>query len=288
MNPKTKNLLVRTVVGAVYVALMIAGVFVFPLMAVLLCAVACVCLYEFMSLTSGPSDKVSFGFLTAVTLTQFSLILQFGIRKSSFFYNAAINTLTNFVVMIPAMLMLLLVLLAIVELFRKRPMPLEHIGASIFSYVWIVIPLGFLAVMTRLSPQIVLAFFLMVWAYDTFAYLGGSLYGRNKMCVHISPKKTWEGSVTGLFFTIVMAIILPSIRFFGQLHAPLWQWVVLAIIVVVVGTCGDLLESLFKRQADVKDSGKIMPGHGGMLDRFDSMLLAAVPALLYALLVMVF
>lgn len=288
MNPKTKNLLVRTVVGAVYVALMIAGVFVFPLMAVLLCAVACVCLYEFMSLTSGPSDKVSFGFLTAVTLTQFSLILQFGIRKSSFFYNAAINTLTNFVVMIPAMLMLLLVLLAIVELFRKRPMPLEHIGASVFSYVWIVIPLGFLAVMTRLSPQIVLAFFLMVWAYDTFAYLGGSLYGRNKMCVHISPKKTWEGSVTGLFFTIVMAIILPSIRFFGQLHASLWQWVVLAIIVVVVGTCGDLLESLFKRRADVKDSGKIMPGHGGMLDRFDSMLLAAVPALLYALLVMVF
>jgi len=287
MNPRTKNLLVRTLAGAVYIALMITAVFVFPMMPVLLCLVACIGIFELSKLTSGPTDHVSRIVLSAATIAQFALILQYGVQKSTFFYNAPTITLTGFLFSIPIILICIGLLTTISELFRQRPLPVEHIGTALFGYFWIILPLGFVAVMTRICPQVVFAFFLLLWAYDTFAYLGGSMYGRNKMCPHISPKKTWEGTITGLVLTIVMAMVLPSIPYFSHLHAPLWKWALYAIIIVVFATFGDLLESVFKRRADVKDSGHIMPGHGGILDRFDSMLLAALPALIYALFVMV-
>ncbi len=284
---KTKNLLVRTVVGAVYVALMIAGVFIFPLMDVVLCAVACIAIFECMRLVSGPSDRLSMAFLIIAAVVQFALILYYGLRKSSFFYNAEVVTLLVFGVSTLITVATLVLLLSTTELFRQRPAALEHLSVPVFAYSWIILPLAFMAVMTRISPQVVFAFLLMIWAYDTFAYLGGTLYGRNKMCEHISPKKTWEGTVTGLIMAIVVAIVLPSIPFFGHMHVALWKWVVFAVLVVLFGTVGDLLESLFKRRAGVKDSGNIMPGHGGMLDRFDSILMAAVPSLLFALFMMI-
>lgn len=287
MNQKTKNLLVRTIFGAIYVALMIAGIYVFPLMAVLMGLVACVSIVEFSRLTSGPVDKVSRVVLLAVAIAQFVVILYYGSQKNTFFYNAPIMTLSSFVISIPIMLLVTGLVPSVVELFRGRPIPVEHLGTSTYAYFWIVMPLAFIAVMTKVCPQVVFAFFLIIWAYDTFAYLGGSLYGRNKMCERISPKKTWEGTATGVVMAVVFAVVLPSIHYFGKLHAPLWMWVVFAFIAVLFGTLGDLLESLFKRRADVKDSGRIMPGHGGALDRFDSMLFAALPALLFALFVMV-
>lgn len=287
MNTKTKNLIVRTIAGAVYIALMIAGVFIFPLMTVLLCLIASIGVLECSRLTSGPADRLSQVLLVAAAVAQFAVILGYGLRKSTFFYNASVNTLIMFCVVALLILVGLVLVLSMTELFRHRPVPMEHLGSTLFMYAWIVFPLGFLAVMTRICPPVVFAFLLMIWAYDTFAYLGGSMYGRNKMCEHISPKKTWEGTVTGLIMTIVMAIILPSIPYFGHLHVALWKWVIMAIIVVVSGTAGDLLESLFKRNAGVKDSGSIMPGHGGILDRFDSILMAAMPSLLFALFVMI-
>ena len=287
MNPKTKNLLVRTLAGAVYIALMITAIFVFPMMPILLCLAACVGIFELSKLTSGPTDHLERIVLSAAAIAQFALILQYGVQKNTFFYNAATYTLTGFLFSIPLILMCIGLLMTIAELFRSRPLSVEHIGTALFGYFWIILPLGFVAVMTRICPQVVFAFFLMIWAYDTFAYLGGSLYGRNKMCERISPKKTWEGTVTGLVLTIVMAMVLPSIPYFAQVHAALWKWAVFAIVTVVFATFGDLVESVFKRRADVKDSGHIMPGHGGILDRFDSMLLSALPALIYALFVMI-
>jgi len=266
---------------------MITGVFVFPVMDVLLCAVACIAIFECMRLATGPSDRLSLALLMTVAVVQFALILYYGLRRSSFFYNAEVVTLLVFGVSSLLIIAALMLVLSTSELFRRRPASLEHLAIPIFAYVWIVIPLAFMTVMTRISPQVVFALMLMIWVYDTFAYLGGTLYGRNKMCEHISPKKTWEGTVTGLVMTIVLAIILPSIPYFGYMHVALWKWVAFAFIVVLFGTVGDLLESLLKRRAGLKDSGNIMPGHGGMLDRFDSMLLAAVPSLLFALFMMI-
>lgn len=287
MKLQTKNLLVRTVAGAVYVSLMVAGVFIFPLMDVLMLLVACLSVFEFSKMASGPVDRPMEGLLVAGAVVLFGMILFYGMEPDSFLMNASTLTMVLFYLSIPVLLMVLLPVVAIFELFRRRPMPVEQIGRVVMGLLWIIVPLGSLTVFSQFCPVLALAFLLMIWAYDTFAYLGGSLYGRNKMCEHISPKKTWEGTMTGVVMTIVLAMVLPSIPFFGSMGIAIWKWVVYALIIVVFGTFGDLLESLFKRHAGLKDSGRVIPGHGGVLDRFDSILFAAVPAFLFAVFVMI-
>jgi phosphatidate cytidylyltransferase len=151
----------------------------------------------------------------------------------------------------------------------------------VWGILWIVIPLAAISTLSYVRPSDALAFFVLVWANDTFAYLGGTMLGKHKMCPHISPGKTWEGTVIGCMMTLVLAWFLSLIPYFGALRESHWDWILFALIIVVFGTCGDLVESLFKRNAGVKDSGNIMPGHGGILDRFDSLLFAAIPALIY-------
>ncbi len=279
MPQKRKNLLVRTVTGAVYIALMIAGVFCYPLMAVLMCVLACLAIREFSGLTSGPVDRLAYLLLTAVASTQFIVLLIYGVSSTC---NTGFGGMRLLLVLMPLLLLFSFVFMSITELFRNRPCPIEHIGQAIFGLCWIVFPLGILTLCSLFAEQLILAFFLVVWCYDTFAYLGGSLYGKTKMCKRISPKKTWEGAVTGLLAAVILAVTLPVIPFFGQLHIATGKWVVFSLITVVFATFGDLLESCFKRRADVKDSSHILPGHGGILDRLDSMLFSAIPAILFA------
>lgn len=287
MPPKRKNLLVRTATGAVYIALMIAGVFCYPLMAVLMCVLACLAIREFMGLTSGPADQIANILLTVVAATQFIVLLIYGVTSSNPIGLFEMIRWSKILLMLmPLLLLFTIVAMSITELFRNRPCPIEHIGQALFGLCWIVFPLGILTFCTSFAKQFILAFFLVIWCYDTFAYLGGSLYGKTKMCQRISPKKTWEGTVTGLLAAVILAIVLPSIPFFGHLHIATGKWVVFALIAVVFGTFGDLLESCFKRRADVKDSSHILPGHGGILDRLDSMLFSAIPAILFAYFVM--
>jgi phosphatidate cytidylyltransferase len=124
------------------------------------------------------------------------------------------------------------------------------------------------------GPQhygIVLGFFLLIWLNDTGAYFIGSLIGKHKLFERISPGKTWEGSAGGTLFALLTAWGLSYI--FPQIDRT--HWLILAIITVVTGTLGDLVESMLKRSLGIKDSGNILPGHGGMLDRFDAVLLSA-------------
>ena len=118
---------------------------------------------------------------------------------------------------------------------------------------------------------------------DTAAYVFGSLFGKHKLAPNISPGKTWEGFLCSCVFTVGLSIGLSYIPFFEQAGMPLWGWIVFALIIQVFGLMGDLTESLFKRKAGVKDSGNIIPGHGGVLDRVDSILFATIPAYLFAL-----
>ncbi len=127
----------------------------------------------------------------------------------------------------------------------------------------------------------VLGIILLIWASDVFAYLVGSLIGKNKLYERISPGKTWEGTIGATILTIGCAFIIA--HFYTEL--PLKHWIVISVIVSVFGTIGDLVESMLKRQAGVKDSGKIMPGHGGILDRFDSLLF--VSPFIYAYLTLI-
>ncbi|MBK6281354.1 MAG: phosphatidate cytidylyltransferase [Draconibacterium sp.] len=113
--------------------------------------------------------------------------------------------------------------------------------------------------------------FFIIWIYDSMAYVFGSMLGKHKICVRISPKKSWEGLIGGTVFAVITGIV--NSLFFDELS--LINWVVVALLIVAFGTSGDFFESKLKREAGVKDSGNILPGHGGMLDRFDTMLFAA-------------
>jgi len=121
------------------------------------------------------------------------------------------------------------------------------------------------------DPLPILGIIFLIWSNDTFAYLGGSLYGKNKMIERVSPGKTWEGTLTGIVITFALSFL------FDTLICPLpgYLWLILGICVPILATIGDLIESKLKREAGVKDSGSIMPGHGGILDRFDSLIFVA-------------
>ncbi|MCD8293143.1 MAG: phosphatidate cytidylyltransferase, partial [Prevotellaceae bacterium] len=127
------------------------------------------------------------------------------------------------------------------------------------------------------NPILPLSVFIFIWLSDSGAYCIGTLLGRHRLFPSISPKKSWEGSIGGAVCAVIASFMLA--HFFPFL--PLWQWVGLAIVVVVFGTWGDLTESLLKRRLGIKDSGTILPGHGGMLDRFDSSLMAIPAAVVY-------
>ncbi len=281
MNPKTKNLLIRTLSGAVFVALMIAATFFPVAMVVLMMTVAIIGIREFSELTSGPEDQLSQFLLILSTMVLFLMMPFQMVEMSS--WTSAIGPFFTFLLVFPIVMIAYTGIMATAELFRKRPCPIEQIGKGIFGMIWIVLPLGMMVAMTFASPKVVLAFMLLIWGNDTFAYLGGSLYGKHKLFVRVSPKKTWEGTLTGAFMTIVLAVILHKIPFFTAQSCltDMSEWIFFAILTVLFGTVGDLLESLFKRNAGVKDSGNILPGHGGILDRFDSMLFSAVPVFLF-------
>jgi len=148
-------------------------------------------------------------------------------------------------------------------------------AVDIAGIAFVVLPLALLNIL--LNPfgipdyhtaWFVLGMFVILWTHDTFAYLCGSLFGKHPLYRKISPKKTWEGSIGGFGFALVSAYIISI--FLPELE--LWQWLAIAFVIAVFGTIGDLIESLLKRRASVKDSGKLLPGHGGILDRFDSVL----------------
>jgi phosphatidate cytidylyltransferase len=159
----------------------------------------------------------------------------------------------------------------LMELWRKKEQPLINIGITIFGFIYVAVPILLalrLHAMTASSFTFPLlaGMFLLIWTNDTFAFLSGKLFGKTKLFERISPKKTWEGTVGGLILTGIMAMVISQLLD----KENMFFWIVSAIIIVPAAIFGDLLESLFKRSVNVKDSGNIMPGHGGILDRFDA------------------
>ncbi len=163
-----------------------------------------------------------------------------------------------------------------VEIFRQPRPSWMQIAAGFSALIYIAIPFGIMNSLFWVAngninfPWILLALFILVWANDVFAYLVGSTMGRHKLYEKLSPKKTWEGSIGGFLFTLVFAWIFS--RFASNLDVAHWLW--LGVIVSVAANLGDLAESLLKRNAGVKDSGTVFPGHGGVLDRFDAVIFA--------------
>ena len=180
----------------------------------------------------------------------------------------------------------LLPTLFVCELFRRSATPLANLGATLLGVLYVAVPLSLLLYVPVLAgdgvwrPETVLCYIFIIWANDVFAYLVGMTFGRHRLCERLSPKKSWEGFFGGLAGAVATGLAAAY-----ALDANYWVWGGLALVAALSGVAGDLVESMFKREAGVKDSGQVIPGHGGVLDRFDALLLSAPYVFLYLLLV---
>jgi len=172
--------------------------------------------------------------------------------------------------------------------FIKRDQLVHSLIITISGLIYILLPLSLIPFVSQnqltgfaYDPEILIGILFIIWTYDTGAYISGILLGKHKMAPSISPKKSWEGFFGGMVFAVLMGFLYASFTTMLSLA----DWVILSFIIVLTGTAGDLFESLLKREAGVKDSGKIMPGHGGILDRFDSLLLIIPFVFLYIYLI---
>lgn len=183
--------------------------------------------------------------------------------------------LGNLLLLIPTIFIIFLI-----ELYRNKKLPILNIAVTILGIVYVAVPITLLHELAyfnatsfgnEYSYEIIIGYFFVLWANDTGAYFVGRSLGKHKLFERISPKKTWEGSVGGAVFGLLVgylnAMIFPSVS--------LSLWLAIAAIVVVFGSLGDLVESMFKRSLNIKDSGKLLPGHGGVLDRFDGIFISA-------------
>ncbi len=162
-----------------------------------------------------------------------------------------------------------------IKLYRKADVkPFTNIAYTFLGILYVAIPFSLLHVIAfctgTYNYELVTGILLLTWARDTGGYFAGTLFGKTKLFQRISPKKSWEGFIGGAILTLVIAFMLSK---FMEL-LPLWKWMTMGILTVIAGTYGDLVESLFKRSINIKDSGESLPGHGGFLDRFDALLLS--------------
>ncbi len=185
-----------------------------------------------------------------------------------------------------AALFLLPFVMFICELYRKRENPVANIGVTIMGVCYVAVPFALMCLIPMLGakfwdPWMLIFYILIIWANDVFAYLVGMTIGKHRLFERLSPKKSWEGFFGGLAGAVAMGVGAAY-----ALDANVWAWAGLALVAAVAGVFGDLAESMFKRAAETKDSGALIPGHGGVLDRFDAMLLSAPFVFVYMLFIL--
>lgn len=266
----TKTFVTRTASAAVFVLVLLSCVWLNPVSLVLFFSlVGFIGVNEFYKLaekTGKHSNKI-IGFVLHALL----------IGSIFFLYKFDLYSLKPY--LLTAVLALPVYLL--VELFKEKR-ALFNVPALILSFLYVSLPCALLILISgaqkeivnaeiNFEPQKVLGLIFFIWINDTGAYLVGSFLGKHKLYERISPNKTWEGTLGGIILCIALSFVM--VQIFPQLA--LKNWVAIAVIVAVFGTLGDLVESMLKRMAGVKDSGNIMPGHGGVLDRFDSLFFSA-------------
>ncbi len=154
------------------------------------------------------------------------------------------------------------------ELYTRHSTPFQNIALDLFTTLYTIVPV---AAASTLGRWELLTLFVMVWVSDVGAFIVGITAGRHKLFERLSPKKTWEGCVGGVVLTAAVGALMGHLLFYGHI----WQWAVIGTLTSVSAVFGDLFESMIKRSIGIKDSGNVIPGHGGMLDRFDAFLFAA-------------
>ena len=225
--------------------------------------------YYIMIRNTGVRPQIVPGIIIGITAYVISTLVASGVIP-----------MNSFLVLIPMMFIIM-----VVELYRKQEKPFDSLAHTFFSVLYTAVPFSMLpfSAFSRtglnsllphdnisFSPGIIIGFFLLIWANDTGAYLTGVSFGRHRLMERISPKKSWEGFFGGVIIAALTAWMLAG--WLGVVDKA--HWIIIALIVSLAGTYGDLIESMLKRSTGVKDSGTIMPGHGGFLDRFDSAIMS--------------
>ena len=258
-----KEIHIRTLTGIFFIVAVIGSILVHPLVFfIVFSAFTYVGLAEFLKLSpvADTPAKNSLYFASGMLIYFLTALMGLGYIHLQFAY----------------LLLLVFFFTFIFELFNKRNPSRDRIGSWFTGFIYISIPFGLMSSLfitpnvEGFRTDILIGLFIIIWSSDVFAYLVGSWIGKHKLFERISPKKSWEGSIGGLVFAMLAAYLLSL--FYKQFS--LAEWLIFAVIVVVFGALGDLVESMLKRQAGVKDSGTLLPGHGGVLDRFDAVLFA--------------
>ena len=281
MTDKQKNLIVRSITGVLFVAIMVAGFLSPRAMVFLFALITGLTLWEYTGLVNGLDNVQVNRFISTVAGVYFFLAVA-GWRT---------GIVNNFVGMVPYLLTI--VYLFISELYTKNKNAINDWAYTMLGQMYIALPFSMINILAfEMAPDqsgvsydtmLPLSVFIFLWVNDSGAYLTGSLLGRHKLFPRISPGKTWEGSIGGGILVIAVAALLGYLvnRGVDVPRLSILGWMGLGLVIAVVGTWGDLVESLFKRTLGIKDSGNILPGHGGMMDRFDSSLMAIPAAVLY-------
>ena len=280
MSDKQKNLIIRAITGIFYVAIMVCGFLDPQAMILLFALITGMTIWEFTGLINAKDGVTTNQFISTIAGVYFFLAVA-GWR---------IGLVNNFIVFVPYLLTI--IYLFISELYFKNQDAINDWAYTMLSQMYIALPFAMINIVAfetnedgsvHFDTLLPLSIFVFLWINDTGAYCSGSLFGKHKLFPRISPAKSWEGSIGGGIFVLIAAGILGYYTNFGELQHSLniLEWMGLGLIVVFFGTWGDLVESLFKRTLGIKDSGNILPGHGGMLDRFDSSLMAIPAAVVY-------
>lgn len=258
-----KELVIRALSGALYVALLILALYSENALIALFFVFGIICLVEFNKLI----DLKSF-----IPFIIFALLFGvFGFWQNVMNSNTGFDEATQILHVITIFVQLFL----IKDLFSEKTIPMFQSKRFLITTFYLSSGFIFLVLIadyySTYNPNILLGSFILVWVNDSFAYLVGKNFGKQKLFPRVSPKKTVEGFLGGLFFACIASYFIAKYSYTLKFT----YWLILAITISVFGTIGDLIESKFKRQAGVKDSGVIMPGHGGLLDRLDSIIFAA-------------
>ena len=282
MSDKMKNLIVRTITGVLFVAAIVTCFLRPEAMILLFALVTGLTIWEFTGIVNDIEGVTTNRLITTVA----------GVY---FFFSIAgyCSGIVPSAVFIPYLLTI--VYLFIAELYTKALNPINNWAYTMLAQMYIALPFSTINVLAFRATGdgvvynylLPLSVFIFLWTNDTGAYLSGSLFGKHKLFPRVSPGKSWEGSIGGGLLVLAMAAVVGFYET-SALHSgaadvalSIPQWMGLGLVVVFFGTWGDLVESLFKRTIGIKDSGNILPGHGGMLDRFDSSLMAFPAAVVY-------
>lgn len=274
-----KNFIIRAITGIIFVAAIVASFLRPEAMVLLFSIITGMTVWEFTGLVNERPDVSVNRFISTVAAVYFFYAM-------TYYCSDLYGGVAKSVVFIPYLVTIIYLLVA--ELYLKQPDPIQDWAYTMLSQMYIALPFSLLNVLAftatvhgqvAFNTLLPLSVFVFLWVNDTGAYCVGSLLGRHKLFPRISPGKSWEGSVGGAVFVLAAAYAIFYFLDSSMLTMP--QWLGLGLVVVVFGTWGDLVESLLKRTLGIKDSGSILPGHGGMLDRLDSCLFAAPACVLY-------